>query len=905
MTPELRPLSPSVPAVRPQAAARQEMAFQEADPLDQSELGGPRPGPETPPRISTSGPETVTKAQEVQLPVVEQGPDDLWPLKLRLAERASAMPEIVSGTGAHRWAESSDPVTRYLARRALSGGYAGNRLEELCQLYGPVEGSRQRIDWEARSSDFDQERIQLALDRLEGGLQEEPATPAVLRSLMLLACKHLRRSREELPPEKREKEPVELDRALASRACDLLRRHGQVEGDLEAALLQGPVPVRGLKLELESTPSASSAEARIAARQILEQIPVLNERKGVERLKEFAVSMPERAAEVALALVEEFTVGRPTDEDLSAMARLLADSRKSLPLAQLFQPHQHSLETVPGRAEALGIQGRGILDFCAALWKISPPDQEQAIAQVGAILNNTSHDGLTWGVRDLLILMEKQPQLAPAIAGETLKQRQTSYPDTAHFAIFGSALKAGWKPDPLQKDWLTSWMVPAGTKEGELNLTRYTFTASALKLARSLDLDGLLLADPKGQLLPYREALLAHLLESDKMEQSFIPGAKNCWEGAADCFALLAPEPDPALEKRLLDPIAPGLAGAGRLTDCDARTRNHLGVLASIPLTPETKARLGELLRSSLPHSQAWFEPLVDEARNQVLEQAMAGLQSGDLQERLAAASACVQHTVHRGDTQEQRDPFELPPLKAALAMVNELPEADKAQVRLWLGSRLAGQESLEKLSNEQLADFVLAVPLAQGDPQLEDRLRAIAAPESRQMGCFNVRSNTHDQFEQLDRERLSQGIEPEQALALLARIEQTQGFVSVDVVESWARGASGWAGELVERFGPQHRSEALAAFTELAGAGQSEQQWQTLRGILTRVELAGLLREKSDAERFQRGLEIWRAARESGDVEQALRQHGVVNEPAGSGVLESSSFVAFGGALVRRRNRT
>ncbi len=893
-------MSPSLPAVRPQAAARPELAFQ-ADPLDQSELGEPRPGPATPAPLPTAGP-PASQAEQPLPP--EQAPADLWPLKLRLAERASAMPEIVSGTGADRWAESSDPVTRYLARRALSDGHAGNRLEELCVLYGPVEGSRQRIDWEARFSGFDSERIQLALDRLEGGLQEEPATPAALRSLMLLACKHLRRSREELTPEQREKEPAELDRSLAARACDLLRRYGQVEGDLEAALLEGPVPVRGLKLELDSAPPSTSAEASTAAGQILKQIPVLNERKGVKRLEFLAETMPEQAAEVALALVEKLTAGRPSDEDLSAMARLLSDSRKIPGLARLFEPHQHSLEQVPGRAEALGLQGRGILDFCAALWEIRPPDQEQVTAQLSAILNNTSHDGLNWGVREVLTLMERQPQLAPAIAGETLRQRQTSYPDTAHFAIFGSALKAGWKPDPLEKDWLTSWMVPAGSQRGELSLIRYTFTAPALNLARSLDLDSLVLADPKGELVPYRQALLAHLLESDKMEQSFIPGAKNCWEGAADCFALLAPEPDPALEKRLLDPIAPALATAGRLLDCDAQTRNHLAVLASIPLTPETKARLNELLKGSLPYSQASFEPLVEGARNQVLEQAMAGLKSGDLQERLAAASSCVQYTVQRGDTQEQRDPGELPPHKAALAMVNALPEADRAQVRIWLGSRLAGQESLEKLSNEQLADFVLAVQLARQDPQLEERLRAIAAPESRQLTCFNVRSYAHDHFEQLDRERLSQGVEPEQACALLARIEQTQGFVSVEVEECWARGASGWAGELVERFGPQHRSEARAALTELVGAGQSEQQWHTLQGILTRVELAGLLREKSDAERFQRGLEIWRTARESGDVEQALREHGVVSEPAGSGVLESNSFVAFGGALVRRKNR-
>lgn len=900
MTPELRALSSNFAAARPQTAARPGQAF-EADPLDQTELGGPRPGPATPAPLPTAEP-PASQAEQPLPP--EQPPADLWPLKLRLAERASAMPEIVSGTGAHKWAESPDPVTRYLARRTLSNVHGGNRLEELCVLHGPVEGASQRIDWEARSSGFDAERVQLTLDRLESALQKEPATPAALRSLMLLAHKHLRRSREELAPDLREKEPVELDRSLAARACDLLRRYGQVEGELEATLLEGPVPVRGLRLELEAAPPSTSAEVRTAARQILEQIPLLNERKGVKRLEVLAETMPEQAAEVARALVEELTAGRPSDEDLSAMARLISDSRKSPRLDQLFQPHHQALEQVPDRAEALGIEGRGILDFCSALWEISPPDPEQVTAQVGAILNNTSHDGLNWGVRDLLTLMRKQPQLAPVIAAETLRQRQASYPDTAHFAIFETALKAGWKPDPLQKDWLTSWMVPQGAKQGELNLTRYTFTAPALRLARSLDLDGLMLADPKGQLVPYREALLAHLLDSDKMEQSFIPGAKNCWEGSADCFALLAPEPDPALEKRLLDPIASGLAGAGSLIECDARTRNHLAVLASIPLTPETKARLGELLQASLPYSQAWFEPLVEEARNRVLEQAMAGLQSGDLQERLAAASICVQHTVHRGNTQEQRDPFELPPLRAALAMLNDLSEADRAQVRLWLGSRLTGQESLEKLSNEHLADFVLALPLAQGAPELEDRMRALAAPESRQPTIYQVRSNAHDHFEQLDRERLRQGVEPERACALLARIEQTQGYVSDEVVESWAEGASGWGGELVERFGPQHRSEAMAAFTELVGAGQPEQQWHTLQGILTRVELAGLLREKSDAERFQRGLEVWRTARGSGDVEQALREHGVVSEQAGSGVLESSSFVAFGGALVRRRNR-
>ncbi len=810
------------------------------------------------------------------------------------------MPDILAGQSLEKWAQSSDPITRYLSRRAMSDRDSGDRLQELMCMQGPAEGAGKRLKSLASVSRINGPELKETLDALQSGLASEPPSDAILRSLVWLASKHLVHSQADLPPEKRSQAPVEQDLSLAARACSMLRQYGQVEGDLEAALLEGRVPVRGLKLELEAPPRSASPEARSLACELLTQIPVLGERQGVTRLHEMAGSEPQRAAETARAMLEEFTAGRPSDEQLQAFARMLQDSASRSELAALWKPHHQALLEIPHRAEALGIEGSGILKVCSALWDLLPaPLPESLVAsQIGPILGSASWDDLNWGVRDLCKLVREQPHLAGSVARETLSHLSGRHPEGSHFQIFQSALKAGWKPDPLEKDWLTSWMVPAGAGD----ITRYTFTAPALQLALTLKeqdphaLDGLRLSDSKGQLVPYQSALLSHLMQSNKEERGFMPQeGSSGWEGARACFALLAPEPDPALEKLLLEPL---VDLPTRLLESSPRVRNHLAVLASIPLTPETRSRLEELTAACLPYPQSHFEPLVAKARGRELEKAQASLCSTDLQERLEGAARCLELKLHHDE------PFLDPAVSAALSTVESASESEKAQLRTWLGSRLVGLEGLDGIPARGLAHVVLGACLASADEGLEMRLRAICQPKTRSSAAYFARDFVHQKLSDRDRERLGNAESDQERGTLLQRIQEAEGSLSEQTLEIWSKSARGWAAELIPHFGPDELGSAASAYLELVETGEPEQQWSVLQPILNRVEMAGLLGQPL-ALPGRQAMAIWRRSRELGDVEQALREHGLESASGGAGISEGSSFVAVGGSVVRRRNRT
>lgn len=852
VTPEIRAVG--VSAWPLPAAAPQPLSAPTPDPVDGTVLGSVPP-PEKKPTlpVAESRPEPPPPPAPGSEPL-----HDLWPLKLRLAEREQALPQIWSGQELERWAESSDPVVAQLARRRLAERFSlpETRLQENAARYGPVEGPRMSLDWLARASSFDARRSYQALELLEKGLAGQPPPQAAMVTLVRVAHRALQ---------------SDQTRSVAEIACRLL---GCSDGLKERLL-----PVVDGRVQV--SPPLSDSPARQVALEVLERMPALGEPEGATRLE----SLNDPA--VARALVEEMTRGVPTDDQLSALGRLLEQASKRPRLAALFAPHRQELLQVAPHAQSLGVLGGGAARLMEGLLLHQEVPPEAVDSQLQALLACTSDDSRMWASTAARALLERRPQAAAVL----LDRLALKTPHEADWALLSHALDRGWKPDPLQRDQLLSWMVPPYDSGPELHLTRYTFTAPALALARKLgDLSELRLPDRQGQLTPYREALLDHALAGE---------LSTAWAGTGDFMALLCPAPDPALERKLLEGLPETCPP--RLSSCTPEQKSRLSLLSLMPLSPATRQLLNQRLAPCLALDQSQLEPLVSDERQRQLTEAAAGLEQGDLPDRLQSARRCVELTFQRG-YRDQGNCFDFPELNQALAMVSQLPPGDRKQVAGWLSNRLLAPTPLHELAPERLADFVLAVPLMADDPSLERRLKAMVVPrQSSTMPVYTAREHFLSHLEPLERARLRQGLEPDQARAVVDGLTTLRQWDSDQDLAAWAEGARDWAGEIVARHG-EHHEDAYAAFSELLDTGQPQVEWENLRGILNRLEAAGLMRQQSDPERFQQALTMWREVRAGGSMEQVLEAHGLASCAGHGGVVETGGFVSVGGALLRRR---
>jgi hypothetical protein len=889
VTPELRPVQ-AVAWQKPAASAAPLAESLPPDPSDQATLGQPTGRTATPgqttgqPTSQTSSvtpgpaqPEAVLhhpKAEEV----------DLWPLKLRLAERAVALPEIAANQNLEKWAESSDPVTARCAGIRLADRFKGpeNRLEELIARHGPVEGPTTRLEYPLHGK-FSLEVAEPALLALTRGLADQSPSPRSLSVLAALASKALR---------------TEGAEDFSQRAISLLRDHVKVEGDLESALREGPVPVVDGQIVLGPERTASP-EHRQLALDVLNSMELLGDSKGADQLEDL------KSPDVARAVVEEITLGQPADDQILGMGLLLREATKRPALAALFQPHEAALLTAAPRFQAMAHRGRGVANFVEQLIPFlkSPMDEATGRAHADALLACSDTDAINWPVNyALTALLEKQPELAGAVGSSIIDSFQSRFPGSTDSNILNTALSQGWKPTPLQRDLLLSFMVPPLPTEAGLQITRYSYCDVVLNLAPKLgDLDGVVLPGPKGELLPCREALLEHLLVSQGDENQFILGYRDDqFKGKACLFQLIAPEPDPALEKRLLSGLPEQLPLD--LSKASHEARNHLAILASIPLTPETRGRLDELLRNSLPAEQIHFEGLVKEDRERQIEAARAHLTSPDLTTRLEGAERMVELCVLRGVMQDQPPPAGMEPVGAAQASLATLSDTDQKLVATWLSNRMAETKSLDELTPRQLADFMLATPLAHLDATLESRLRAIAAVESKGMPAYHVREHLATHLTSMDHDRLRKGVADAEVPGMMQRLEKMQHWQMPEDFQAWAEGARGWSGELVGRYGADHQEDAYTAFYELVGTGKPEEQWQTLKTILTRVEASALMEQQARPELLGKALEIWRESRDRGDLDGVLEERGFGPPKSGGGVVERGGMVHVGGMVVRRR---
>lgn len=919
MTPEVRSV-PSVAWPKSAASAAPLAESVPPDPSDRATLGqksnrtpaslaqpvqgraetGPQAQPETGPQAQPetgpqAQPETGPQAQaetspQAQASSAASAPEDLWPLKLRLAERALALPEIAANQNLDKWAQSADPVTaRYAGiRRAEAFSGPQNRLEELIARYGPVDGPTARLE-HALHGKFSLEVVEPALLALSQGLAQKEPGPKTLPVLAAIASKALR---------------TEGGEDFGQRAMSLLRNHAHVEGDLESALRRGPVPVVNRQVVLGPEPTASP-QHKEQALEILSSMKMLREPIGADRLEEM------NSPELAKAVVETVTLGHPTDEQILGMGLLLREATKRPALAALFQPHEAPLLKAAPRLQAMAHRGRGVAYLVTELigFLKSPMDEATTRAQVDASLACSDHDSLKWIVTPRLTdLVARQPEMASVVGSSLLDSFQSRVPDTTDCSVLSSALTRGWKPDPLQRDTILSFLLPPLPDESGLQLTRYSYCGPMLSLAPKLgDLDGVVLPGPKGELLPYREALLEHLLVSEGDEKAFIldgraePTLGGGFEGKQALFELIAPEPDPALERRLLSALPEQLPT--NLFQATHEVRNHLAILASIPLTPETRARLDAQLQACLPVEQMHFESLVKDERERQIEATRPHLTSPDLTTRLAGAERMVELCVLRGILQDQPPPAEMEPVRAAQASLAVLSESDRKQVAGWLSNRMVEAESLDELTPRQLADFMLAAPLVSVDETLERRMRAIAALDSKTMPAYNAREHLGTHLASLDHDQLRKGVPDSQVVSLMERLEKLRNWQMPEDFQAWAEGARGWSGELIERYGTDHLEEAYGAFQDLVGTGKPEEEWETLRTILTRIEMTSLMGpETRPPDLLGKALEIWRESRDRCDLDAVLQERGLVTPKSGGGVVETGNMVNVGGIPMRRR---
>lgn len=860
--------------------------------------------------------DTYAPAQAETAPVRAPNPEMEWTLARRVAERQLALPQLAreDPRAALPWLGASDPHLRALAARKLNSGLELSQLEKYVALRGPLKGATAQLALKTafvgRFRTIEEKEVGPALTLLDQAVRAEgKATPSALKT-MLRAARNLH---EHARTAEVEEDNRQVAAGLGQRVSTLLNawwRDGLLEvtgpGKLD---LNARMAVRGHTLEKVEAPGGDP-----------DTIISLNK---PDMLVTMLARSPAGGNELAGLLVQEVLARADEPAAVKLMTGLLEGCEDNPRLQAALRPHLGQLRNLAGACEALsalGPDGRGALSepvaaYYRELIKAFPETvDERLLRQLQPLLFDTNESAADAAGWILGAMWDKNPALiAPGV--QMAMQGVDASDQVPRSGIWRLLDKAGhksWQPDRLERDWMVSRLNgPPDDDPSRLALWNCgSFEPGLQTLAGFVQrdshfLEGLTLADRQGQLKPVPDALVDHLLQTPGSEESFTQ-ASNSW--AADLFMVIAPEPNPALERRLLAPLEAELGACTHLEDLSPEQRTRFAVLGSMGLTPETRERLDGLLTAALPHHQGELDGLVDRFRGpraQALWDRFAGPETG-LEDRLEAARSALALVA---DVERLAPYNEM--LQTALGQLS--PEASQ-QLERELG-RIFHQHAsrglkLDQLGQEAMSEMQLGAFM--GREQLFEPLLAMLPGEGPPLTPLQSRVTNTIRFRRraFNDARLRQPGQPEQhRLAWLdENVQLTRAWRKNQTpdasLRAWAENATGWVAEAAREVPPQ---EAFRAVKVLMDEEEPAGLLYEVQGRLKGGQLFGADPTELAPEAVAEALEAYQQARTEGlDRKAALdRVLGAVEtaipQPS-AGVQETPTHVGVGGVRLRRR---
>ncbi len=595
-----------------------------------------------------SVPIRLTQADETSQ-VPRSDPQEAWTLQLRRSYRREEIPALLNlrsqllegkleGKQFQRAAQvmvdlthhSEDQLTSRIARRILYDRFRWPGLDDLKVKVGHPQGCTQRLQSmlyaiDGHSADrtyHSEEGVGLLLSGLEDAAPDQETIRVVAR----VGRGFYQRSKAELKPEIREHESPELDRTFAQRADHLLQKwhkEGYFTWEGETSLERGRVEVwPGPVLKILPQEKETKRPESTGLHKELDRAWKEDERAAAQdQLAElWRKDRPEAERLIDQLLIENDLPGR---EGSRRMNVALGGVARHPELKAAFAPHLGTLTGHVRRAQARdelasnNLVGAARVAFVSNLAAAFPEAvteewyRGEVLPLVLADEINTSNDAAAF-VQDLF---QGRPDLR-----DLTMQAVTEYPNDFYLehccrSALGAAVKNGWQPTALQKDWLVSWLhvpyEPEKKKDGPSPLwgndgfQAVVRATSALLEKDPLALEGHELPNTRGQMVSVAEALFDRLAQEDSSNSDSYRRQRN-----SELYRIL--ESDPGLKERVFQKAEEDYRAAGSLVRLEGSSARSLQLLSELAQQPSDQERLGTLLSQEDTRSNGVFHELVN-----------------------------------------------------------------------------------------------------------------------------------------------------------------------------------------------------------------------------------------------------------------------------------------------------
>ncbi|GMU52773.1 MAG: hypothetical protein AMXMBFR33_19190 [Candidatus Xenobia bacterium] len=618
---------------------RSEKPEKPAGPVKQAESSEPA-------ESKSSVPIRLTQVDETsQVPRTD--PLEAWTLQLRRSYRREEIPALVqlrsqlldgklegkefqqaAGLLVDLTHHSEDQLTSRIARRILFDRFRWpDTLDDLKAKVGHPQGCTQQLrdmlhGIDGHSADrtyHTEESVGLLLSGLEDAVPDQETIRVVAR----VGRGFYQRSKAELTPEIREHESHELDRTFAQRADRLLQKwhkEGHFTWEGETSLELGRVEVwpgpmlKILPEEKETRPESTGLHKQ------LDRWKEEERHVAQDKLAElWRKDRPEAERLIERLLID---LDQPGREGSRRMTVALGGAARHPELKAAFAPHLGTLTGHVGRAQARdelasnNLVGAARVDFVRNLAAAFP----QAVTEEwyrGEVLplvlaeEINTRNGAAVFVEGLF---KEHPDLR-----DLTMQAVTAYPNDFYLehccrSALGAAVKTGWQPTAVQKDWLVSWLhvpyepekkdgpSPHSSNDGFRAAVNAT---SALLEKDSGALEGCELPNTRGQMVSVAEALFDRLAQQDFPSTDSYRRQRN-----SELYRIL--ESDPGLKERVFQKAEEDYRAAGSLVRLDGTATRSLQLLGELAQQPSDQERLATLLSQEDTRSNGVFHELVN-----------------------------------------------------------------------------------------------------------------------------------------------------------------------------------------------------------------------------------------------------------------------------------------------------
>ncbi len=849
-------------------------------------------------------------------PVRPANPGADWMLARRVAERQIALPELFKQApqSALPWLGSSDPHLRAMASRKYGYLEGLSQGEKYLAQHGHLNGSAAQLNlstmFVGKFRTVEAQKVDPALASLDDAVRAEgKATPRALRT-MLSAVRNLQQH-------SRTAEVEDANRTvaaeLATRATEVLNgwwRDGLCEvtgrepGSLDLTGL-GKLAVRGNRLAEVHGPGGE-ADTIVSMNKPDLLVTMLNRNLA-------------GGNELAGLLVQEVLSRCDEPAPIKLLAGLLEGCKDNPRLAAALRPHVAEMSRLGTASEALnglGPDSRGgnsdAVSTCYRELITAFPEvvDERLLRQMAPLLFDTNAGAADAAGYVLKMMWEKKP----ALVGPSVKmvmrgvEESNAIPSGGVWRILGRAGEHGWEPDQLERDWMITWL-NSGPDEAADRIALWnsgSFEPGLQALSSFVGrdphfLDGQVMADRQGKLQRVPDALVDHLLGAPGSDKRFTC-ANETWP--RHLFKLIAPEPDKALEQRLLEPIEADLRDCRKLVDLPADRRTRFAVLGSMSLSQAMREKLDGLLEKALPNDHEHLNGLVEplrNARSDKLWQEFAH-RSTSLDGRLEAAIKAYGLIAGlRGSGEFNRQTH---------AALNALEPDAADRLASELAQRFERQAArgltLDQLGPEGVREIRLGSSM--GRPELLESMRKLLPGRDSKLEGESLQTSHVLKARlrsQNDAWLAEKGHSEEQRLTWLDDCYQLADPQNpASSVKAWAENATGWVGETVGALGPVQGLRATRALM-----GQDE-PGRLFFEVQDRLKAGKLFEEELEVEPVQvaQALEEIVALRAQGLEHSAAldRVLGKIELPGAvpsSGIEETPTHVGVGSVRLRRRS--